>query len=153
MISHPQIIHFPIAILTLAVVTELISYFWQKEFFSKMTLTLLLVGGITAFFAVQSGEAAIDNLANIDSIKVLLQQHEQAGEWVLRIFGFVLIIKIVFLYLKKDILSIKLFLTFLMLAGLFQIYQAGHFGGILVYEKGVGVEQLFEMSNPPENQP
>ena len=57
---HPQIIHFPIAILTLAVITELISFFWQKEFFSKMTFSLLLVGVITAFFAVQSGEAAVD---------------------------------------------------------------------------------------------
>jgi len=153
MISHPQIIHFPIALLLLAVITELLSYFWQKEFFRKMTFSLLVVGVITAFFAIQSGEAAVDNLGNIKSIKSLLNQHEQAGEWILRIFGFVLLIKAILLYLKKDIFSVKLFLTLMMMVGLFQIYQVGHFGGILVYEKGVGVQQLFESPNPPQTQP
>ena len=149
MLFHPQIIHFPIAILTLAVITELISYFWQKEFFGKMTFSLILIGVITAFMAVQSGEAAVDSLNNISPIKPLLHQHEEAGEWVLKIFGFVLILKSILLYLKKEILPIKLCLTLLMLIGFLQIYQAGHFGGILVYEKGIGVKQLFEKNNSP----
>jgi uncharacterized membrane protein len=149
MFSHPQIIHFPIALLSFAVLTELISYFWQKDFFRKMTLVLLVAGVIAAFFAVQSGEAAMESLKDISSIKLLLAQHEDAGEKVLKIFGLVLFLKLTLLYLKKEILSLKIMITLLMLAGLFKIYQAGHFGGILVYEKGVGVEQLLEGSTMP----
>ncbi len=147
--EHPQIVHFPIAILSAAVLSDLISYFWQKDFFSKMTIALLVVGVIAAFIAVQSGETALDNLKNINSIKYLLSQHEEAGEKVLKIFGLVLFLKLILLYVKKEILLVKLMLTLVMFAGLFQIYQAGHFGGILVFEKGAGVQQLLETSNSP----
>ena len=137
---HPQIVHFPIALLTLAILTELISYFWQKDFFSKMTFYLLIIGVITAFFAVKTGESSLDLIANISSIKPLINQHQQAGEWVLKIFSIVLIIKSFILYFKKNNMFIKGFVTLLMIIGLFQIYQAGHFGGILVYEEGVGIQ-------------
>ncbi|KAA3615645.1 MAG: hypothetical protein D8M58_15735 [Calditrichaeota bacterium] len=149
MISHPQIVHFPIALLTVAVIADLISYFWQKEFFNKMALTLLLVGVLTAFFAVQSGDTAMENLNNIKPIKYLLDQHESAGEAVLKLFGLALILKAVLLYLKKEQLYIKILISIVMLMGVFKIYQAGHLGGILVYEKGVGVQQLFEETKTP----
>ena len=145
---HPQIVHFPIALLSIAVLSELISYFWQKDFFSKMAFYLLIIGVITTFFAVKTGESSLDLIDNINSIKPLLSQHQQAGEWVLKIFSIVLIIKSLCIYFKKKNLFIKIFVTLLMLVGLFQVYQAGHFGGILVYEKGVGI-QKFDKTNLP----
>lgn len=138
---HPQIVHFPIALLSVAILTELTSYFWQKEFFNKMTFYLLIIGVITAFFAVKTGESGLDLIDNISSIKPLINQHRQAGEWVLKIFSMVLIIKALILYFKKNNLFIKVFVTLLMIIGLFQTYQAGHFGGILVYEEGVGIQK------------
>lgn len=142
MFEHPQVIHFPIALLSVAVFTELCSYFIAKDFLRKTTLLLVSIGVVTAFIAVQTGETDAEKVKSIQEIQYLLNQHESAGEWVLRIFGFTLLLKWALILSKKNWASVRIIITFFMLAGFLKLYEAGNFGGILVFEKGVGVQNI-----------
>lgn len=146
MIQHPQIVHFPIAFLCLAVFTDIISYFWQKDFLRKVTLLLLLLGVLMALFALFSGEDAALSTRTMIHVKPLLNKHETAGKWVLGIFSFVFLAKVLQTWKKLENHSLNIFLTIILIFGLLSIYQAGHFGGKLVFEKGVGVKPIMEQT-------
>jgi len=142
--THPQVVHFAIALLLTALLTDILSYFLQKEFFNRVTLFLLALGTVAAFAAVQTGQQAEEADEIISGIDAVLDQHENAGEWILRIFGAVLLMRIVLFVLKKEIAVVRLGLTLLMVVGAFFIYQAGLFGGQMVYSWGAGVEPVME---------
>lgn len=151
MIEHPQIIHFPIALFTTAILTEMLSYFWKKSFFSNVTLFLLILGCLSAFIALKTGQNSAEVYQAVDSLKGLIRQHENAGEWVVRLFTISLAAKIVVKFFKKDLIFIRIIISLIMLGGFLQLYQAGHFGGKLVFDKGVGVKPMQEIIiNPSE---
>jgi len=53
---HPMIVHFPIALVTIGFLAELLSVFIKKEtFLPKFSFTLLIVGTLTAIAAVLAG--------------------------------------------------------------------------------------------------
>jgi len=144
MFEHPQVVHFPVAFLSLAVFTDIISYFWQKDFFRKVTLLLLFFGVVAAVIALFTGEAAAQSAKSMENIKSLLHQHEVAGKWALGIFSFVLLAKVLLIWKKLENKTLNIFLSIILVFGLLNIYQAGHFGGKLVFEKGVGVKPVME---------
>lgn len=151
MLEHPQVIHFPIALFSTALLTELLSYFWKKSFFSNVTMFLLILGCFSAIAALQTGENSAELYQSVESLKALIHQHESAGEWVFRLFTISLAAKIITVLFKKDTIYIRLIITFIMLAGFFQLCQVGHFGGKLVFDKGVGVKPMQEiLLNPSE---
>jgi len=141
MFEHPQIVHFPIALLLCAMLSELISYKMQREFWEKVTLFLMGLGVVSALAAVLSGDAAADKVEKAAGIAALISQHRQAALWVLGLFSIIWIIKVVLYHFRIDRLQYRLILTLLMVLGAFQIYQAGHFGGNLVYRHGIGVQK------------
>lgn len=82
MFTHPQVVHFPIAFLLLVFITEFTSYFWNKDFFSKMSLILLFLGSIGAFAALQSGGNAENEAKLISGIDSVLEKHEETAKLV-----------------------------------------------------------------------
>ena len=93
MISHPQVVHFPIALLIVALLFEIISYFWRKEEFSLFSLILLTLGTIGAFIALQTGEAAAEIIDKITGIGSIILDHEETAEQVFYIYLGIVIIK------------------------------------------------------------
>ncbi|MGD9897928.1 MAG: DUF2231 domain-containing protein [Calditrichaceae bacterium] len=144
MLSHPQVVHFPIALFLTAVLAELFSLFWQKSFFSKVSLLLLILGSVTAFMAVITGEAAAETARQINGIETLLQAHQNAGEMAAWYFLVLTIIKTGLLMFGKDILPWRLIVSIGLIIGAVLIYRTGLFGGQLVYEKGAGVKPVME---------
>ncbi len=140
MIEHPQIIHFPIALLLSAVLSELISYITRQAFWEKVTLYLLSLGVISALVAVLTGNAAAEKIDVATGVATLVLRHREMGLWVLFFFGAIWIIKWLFFYFKITALPYRLTITLLMLIGSLLIYQAGHFGGNLVYKHGIGIQ-------------
>ncbi len=152
MLSHPQVVHFPVALLLTAVLFDLLSYFWQKDFFRKVSLVLLGLGVVSAFVAVQTGKNAEEAVEHLPEIKVLLHNHEEAGEMVLYLFGLAFLVQIGTMFIHKAKKIIYILSTLIMLAGAYQIYKAGNFGGTLVYERGAGVKPYMEMLEKNNNQ-
>ena len=155
MLSHPQVIHFPIALLLTAVLFDLISYLWQKEFFKKASLVLLGLGVLAAFVAVQTGQNAEEAVEHLPDIKALLHNHEEAAEMVLYLFSVAFVLQIGAFFVVKAKKIIYLLSTLIMLAGVVKIYQAGHFGGQMVFERGAGVKpymESLEKNNPDQKE-
>lgn len=144
MIEHPQVVHFPIALLVVVLLFEILSYFWKKESFSLTSLILLVLGTIGAFIALQTGELAADIAKKIPGIDSTLHKHEEMAELVFYLYLVITIIKIVIIRFKKDILPWRLLILAGMLIGTFFLFRVGHYGGQLVYEWGAGVKPVLE---------
>ena len=147
MIEHPQVVHFPIALLIVALLFEIISYFWKKESFTLTSLILMILGTIGAFIAMQTGELAADLAKKITGIGSTLHEHEEMAELVFYLYLAITIIKAVLMRLKKDILPWRIFILVGMIIGTFFIFRVGHYGGQLVYEWGAGVKPVIEQMN------
>ncbi len=144
MIEHPQVVHFPIALLIVVLLFEILSYFWKKVSFSLTSLILLVLGTIGAFIALQTGEIAADIAKKIPGIDSTLHEHEKIAELVFYLYLVITVIKAVLMRLKKDIMPWRLLVLGGMLIGTFFLFRVGHYGGQLVYEWGAGVKPILE---------
>jgi len=152
---HPIFVHFPIALLSLYVFMELVSWGRIRQN-SKWTFTKALMatsGGISLLVARQLGDAA-GHLLNDQSMRPLLHLHEQYANYstvVFGILGCVYLLVLLKLYLNVHpnfpLLSSGLWTLFkiqqlitdtplvqlLALAGLITLTITGALGGAIVY--------------------
>jgi uncharacterized membrane protein len=142
---HPFVVHFPIAMLTLYVILEVVTNFIKNESLSTFTTWILFFGVITAVNAVLTGNQAeqvasslMDSSASI--IKESIENHEQFATLTLWYFV-VLLAGRYYLNQKKKLT--RLFKTVMIILALFGgllIFQTGYTGGMLVQKFGVGTE-------------
>jgi uncharacterized membrane protein len=141
---HPQAVHFPIALLFLAPVCELIGFFWQRDFFSKMSLFLLLAGTAGLGIAVLTGQNDATALTSLSGIQEILHEHERLALFSLYYYTVLSILKIALTYLKIDHFPWRILVLAGMLVGSFFIYRTALYGGKMVYQWGAGVKPVME---------
>ncbi len=142
---HPKIAHFPIVLFLSYVVLEIISAFSKKEVFSKVAHITLLLGVITAFLAVLTGQQAEELASKWDKAGTIMPlkaigKHEDLANLTMWYFVAILIIRTFLVLKKKFTVNVKYIFVVLALLGTYFIYQAGEYGGKLVYKYGVGTE-------------
>lgn len=131
---HPVLVHFPIALLTLGIVTQFLAL-WKKDFFDKVTFLLFSTGFVMGIFSYLSGEEAEEFAENTwgEGIETYLEPHETYALATLIIFGVVLALKVLNYYKKLPfVLPIILILC---IAGGTTLTLTGHYGGKMVYEQ------------------
>ena len=137
---HPAIVHFPIALISVAAIFAVLSLFIYKDLFKKIAFWNLLIGTIGALAAVVTGLMELKHLVHDDAIHIILEKHEFTG------FG-ILILSITLLtwhWIRKNKFGKKEYnawVLFLVLGLALVIYQ-GYLGGRMVFEKGAGVEPM-----------
>src|SRR5690606_21895497 len=87
---HPAIVHFPIALITIAALFAVLSLFFKKEFFKGAAFWNLLIGVVCAIAAVLIGFMEEQNLVHNDEIHQTLVKHKFTGFGIL-IFSFILL--------------------------------------------------------------
>lgn len=135
---HPILVHFPIALFVIAVVCELLSYFFKSQWLSFAALTNGVAAAIGAFAAVVTGLFAKSLVVSGPAVFVA-ESHETMGYLVLATALAFAGIKL-YAYLKQT----EKFLTTAIAVGLLGIVftiVAAHEGGELVYKYGVGVDK------------
>lgn len=142
---HPEIVHFPVALLSTYVVLEIIGLVFNKSFFSNNALLLLCFGVVSAFFAVISGNEAFSAFQNwTEDSKKLLAEHQNYATILLWFSLFVCAARL-FLVIKKKFTGLKKFIFIpLALIVLFLVYETGRHGGKLVSKFGVGTELIIK---------
>ena len=138
---HPAIVHFPIALITTALILHGIQL-WKPNWLSRVVgLWLMGLAAIFSIAAVLSGQKEAEKAGEIGyptETLILIERHETIGNIV--VWGSILFfIGWIYLFLKykNDIRLDRLALAFLLL--LFMIVTlSAYTGGQLVYIHGVG---------------
>lgn len=137
---HPMIVHFPIALLFLAVGFDVLTWFLNgSTVLRRVASGLYAAGAVSGIAAFYSGRAATTVLLPTDANSVLTH-HE---DWALRMvwfYGLYALARIGFAWRGLDRSRAVLGgLTALGTAGLFLVYETGEHGAEMVYRYGVGV--------------
>lgn len=83
---HPIIVHFPIALLTLYCVLELIHRWTTQDFWKPMRAVLVVTGTIGAFIALQTGELA-EGAFRGSPLRSVLELHSLLANVTTILFG------------------------------------------------------------------
>jgi uncharacterized membrane protein len=137
---HPAIVHFPIALLSIAALFAVISLFRKKDFFREVAFWNLLLGVIGAIAAALTGLIDEQNLTHNEEIHKILVKHKFTGFSIL-ILSFALL---TWLWVRKNKLGKSeyiLWVLFLVLGTAMVSYQ-GYLGGRMVFEQGAGVKPM-----------
>ena len=153
--THPILVHFPIAFMTIYAILELIRFQKVKNwpYIVHIKAFLLIVGTLSSFVALSTGEVA-EHLANRD-LRPLIEVHSAFASGSVWIFGILSVVYIVSFVSKSEwnqklldspfskIWKLKVniankilngyFSVILALAGLVAITITGALGGAIVY--------------------
>jgi uncharacterized membrane protein len=135
-----MIVHFPIALLIVGFLSELISLILKKEFFSRAGYYLLILGTVGVIAAYLSGEYAGDGITEAGALKQALETHESAALLSLWLMVGAALVRIALVFFKKHNGVFKWAAFILFLLGVLSIARTGYYGGELVFKHAAGVQ-------------
>lgn len=145
---HPLIVHFPIALLFVAPVLIVIG--WLRPASAKAyyisALALMLIGTVSAYIAVATGEAAGELVTRTPAVSEALEEHEELAETTRMVFTILTIVFAAVVFgpgllkgrIKRPV-SVAAHAIFMLvfLGGTVLLANTAHEGGRLVHEFGV----------------
>ena len=142
---HPAIVHFPIALLTVAPLLVLVGLLWpsQRRGVHTAALILLLLGVGGLILALITGEAVERFARATPALLAGVRDHELAAQWTTLIYGLLGVafaVLWVLPLLRKRALSRNLEAGLLVLwlllstAGVLAVGRTGHLGGHMVHD-------------------
>ncbi|NNE34945.1 MAG: hypothetical protein HKN13_06900, partial [Rhodothermales bacterium] len=141
---HPLIVHFPIAIIFLAVIVDLYSHVRKSDSATALASTLYAAAGVAAVVAFFSGRQAAD-LVNVTAAQITdLNDHADWGlrtAWLVGILGLARLAWLRLSNTLKESVTIRtsgFILTLLGFVALFFVWQTAERGAKLVYLHGLG---------------
>jgi len=143
---HALSVHFPIALLPVAAITLLVSFFLserKRQGWQQASLFLLLAGCVMAWISVYTGGVADGFVARKICDPTILKDHEIAAKAMTWLFtaGAALLFASLTIVLHATLRKAGIYLAFtLMVTGTGYLVYAGHLGAGLVYEQGAGVK-------------
>lgn len=137
---HPVVVHFPIAVLPLAALVDLLSLFWRQPATLRDTATwLYLVGTGFALLAYFSGRTGVEAMTLSALVEPYVDAHEN---WAFRttwFFAFFVSLRLAVSYIFQPRPVILVTAFGLAVGGLFMLAQTAEYGSVLVYQHGLGV--------------
>jgi uncharacterized membrane protein len=133
---HPLIVHFPIVLLLMALMFQLLSLFYLKKEFGWTTLILLTLGVITAWLASNTFHADPGLLKG--RAAEIFATHEQMADLTWWFSLVALIGKIASHFFLQRKLWIESLVTLLLVGSGITVSIAGHHGAMLVHMEGIG---------------
>jgi uncharacterized membrane protein len=146
---HAMVIHFPIALILVGFLSEIIALIIKKPFFIEAAFYLLLLGALGAIVAYISGSYAGDGMTD-GILQKPMELHEEAATitlWLAIITALYRVALYYFKYYKTWTKWVGL-LLFVALVGF--VGRTGYLGGQLVFQHGAGIElALPDFGNEP----
>lgn len=146
---HPIIVHFAIALLSIAVITDFLFLITKKEHFQQIATYLLLLGTLSAIGAVLTGHQAENVVLKTPLIENLIHTHQTAGTITMWIFIVLVIIRLAFIKFRLFEKPVKWIYYLIGLAGFIFLLRTGILGGEMVYIHGVGIEKTKTPATKP----
>jgi uncharacterized membrane protein len=136
---HAMLVHFPIALLVVAFVSEMVALFYKKEFLRQTAFYLLVLGTLGTLASYFSGKAAGDGMDE-GSLGKAIEMHQQAATislWLSILTVLLYLASYIFKYNKPWFRLVHLILFALLIGA---IVRTGYLGGQLVFRHGAGIE-------------
>lgn len=140
-VFHPLSVHFPIALLVVAFLFKIVSLRYSREVWERGGTILLILGVITLWVAIFTGDLADGIVARKLCDPTILKDHENMAWTTAWLFTVGLGVELL-RQLKYPIFNSLLFrlLMILLLAiGNGTLAYTGHLGATLVYQQAAGV--------------
>ncbi|HEY5470170.1 MAG TPA: DUF2231 domain-containing protein [Bacteroidales bacterium] len=136
---HPMIVHFPVALITVGFVAEVVSLFFKSEkCLSKTGFYLMILGTLGAIAAWSTGQLFTEEPTQGEILKVF-QKHETGAliTMILMIAG--TIFRIWLVVKKKDETPLKWIAFSFYLLAFVAVTFTGFMGGTMVYDFMIGL--------------
>lgn len=135
---HPFLVHFPVALLTLAAILDLVALVLRRNEMERASWWVLVAGFVGTAAAVVSGIAAEAGVHVHDEASAIMQLHQQSA------FGTTALFAALFLWRIGSRTAIPrrhvaVYVVLLVIATVL-MWTTAWLGGELVYTFGVGVQ-------------
>ena len=145
---HPFIVHFPITLFTIYFLFELFAVLLKKEYLSKGAHLILVIGIISAFGAMLTGNQAYTSLKYWEPASLKIFNEHQTFANITTWYFFALLIVRTYLVIKKKFSIVyQIIIIVLAAVGIFFIFQTGYYGGELVNKFGINKEFRINIEN------
>ncbi len=133
---HPKLVHFPIAFFMGALGLEIISLIFKKENLHRTAVALFVMATLVTPLVVWSG---LEEAEHLNLHHPVLDTHKRFA--LLTMLGSFAAVPVLWVTYKRNKTAFRIvFLIFMLIFATF-VTIAGHNGGRMVYEYGVGVDQ------------
>ena len=148
---HPKVVHFTVALLTMALLFEVLRLVTKKEMFGEAARWNMIFGGLAAIVTFATGLLAESHVVIAGGAKEVFEHHETFG-YITMILAVVLLIW----HLAPGRLYRRFYSFYLVIlvAVVVSLSVGAYYGGRLVYDFGVGVGMksgAIEKQTVPDN--
>lgn len=152
---HPILVHFPIAILSIAILFDFISLFFDRDntwWTQKATAFLYGIGAVAAIIVYYTGTVAADSVMLPAEAQSVLSEHANMAWYTIWFYGIYAVARIAAVSMVDQHYQRKIHIGFFLvsLVGMFLLYETGDHGAEMVFKHGVGV-QAADVENPVGN--
>ncbi len=145
---HAMLVHFPIALLIIGFLSELVAFFFKKSFFRQAAFYLLILGTLGTMASYLAGNAAGEGMEE-GTLANAIEMHEQAATFALWLTVITAAVYLAIVFFKYHKSWAKWVSVILFAGAIAAIARTGYLGGQLVYKHGAGVElALPDFSDP-----
>ena len=150
---HPIVVHFPIALLSVYVIIEILAAITKKEIVITMARVFLGIGAISILVAALTGNYSAHfmragHVLNEQTMQ-MIEAHETFATLTIWYFSILAVLHMYF-FIQIDIkkrfarykTAIRYIAAVLAIAGGISLFYTGATGGELVFKKGVGTELM-----------
>lgn len=154
---HPQVVHFPVVLAVLLPIVALVALWMIKRGSPTrrtwwMPFVFAVALAISAWVAVQTGKTEEDKVRKITP-RGVVHTHEEAGERLMIFSGILCIVFAAGLATGKIGQIARVVSTVSAIALVAAAVQAGHTGGLLVYQHGAARAYTDSTLAPTDNRP
>jgi len=137
---HPLVVHFPIALLSVFFVLDLVGTLAKKQQWREVASSFLYLGTLAALLTVIAGHIAADTVAHAGNVHAIMEKHEDLGMAILSLASALSAWRLK----HKGLFQGYVNGVFLALSALLCILiaLAADLGGLMVYQYGVAVKAV-----------
>jgi uncharacterized membrane protein len=137
---HPLLVHFPLALFTAFVVTEVLGLLLRKQDIRTAASGMLYLGTLGAFAAVIAGFGAANTVPHGEEVHEIMERHERLGLSVMLLAGALSAWRIIAHgRFSRPAQILHLLSAFVLLA---VMAVGADLGGLMVYKYGVAVQAV-----------
>lgn len=152
---HPMVVHFPIVLLIVAVLLDGVTLMVRRQVELRMVvLVTYVLGAIAALAGFLTGRQAADSVLLEGSANTALTDHADQAAMLLWFYGVYAVVRIVLHYWDPKATHRWVWISVFIVgaSGLYLVVETGTRGARLVFEHGVGVDKVTELSSMLEMQ-